>query len=167
MSLHHIVAVLGGDLYDGGCRANVPYPGHSRADRSLSLLLAGERVLVTCFGDGDWKAALDHLREQGLIDSENRPTDGGAAATRWPPAVVASNPEKIAAALRIWEAGRAVAGTLAAAHIRLRHIGRAPPGPETARFNLETPMRAAIGGRGAPPCSWPSAGRTGNWRASR
>ena len=101
MSLHHIVAVLGGDLYDGGCRANVPYPGHSRADRSLSLLLAGERVLVTCFGDGDWKAALDHLREQGLIDSENRPTDGGAAATRWPPAVVASNPEKIAAALDV------------------------------------------------------------------
>ena len=142
MSLRQIVSALGGDLYDGGARANVPYPGHGRADRSLSLLLSGDRVLVTCFGDGDWKEALDHLRDQGLIDSENRPTGSGAAGASRPLPVIASNPEKIAAALRIWDGGRAIAGTLAAAHIRLRHIGRAPPGPETARFNLETPLRA-------------------------
>ena len=142
MSLRHIVSVLGGDLYDGGARANVPYPGHSRADRSLSLLHSGDRILVTCFGDGHWKEALDHLRDQGLIDAENRPTGSGVAGVNRPLPVIASNPEKIVAALRIWEGGRAIAGTLAAAHIRLRHIGRAPPGPETARFNLETPLRA-------------------------
>jgi hypothetical protein len=142
MSLRHIVSALGGDLYDGGARANVPYPGHSRADRSLSLLLAGDRILVTCFGGGDWKAALDHLRNQGLIDAENRPTGSGAAPPGDSVSVIASNPEKTAAASRIWQGGRAIAGTLAAAHLHLRHIGRAPPGPETARFNLETPLRA-------------------------
>lgn len=52
--------------------------------------------------------------------------------------------------LRIWERGRGIAGTLAATHIRLRHIGRAQPGPQIARFNLETPLRAYRGGdRGA------------------
>lgn len=150
MSLRHIVSALGGDLYDGGARANVPYPGHSRADRSLSLLLSGDRILVTCFGDGDWKEALDHLRGQGLIDAENRPTGSGASGANRPLPIIASNPEKLAAALRIWDGGRAIAGTLAATHIRLRHIGRAQPGPDTARFNLETPLRAyRCGDRGA------------------
>ncbi|WP_257819413.1 hypothetical protein [Phenylobacterium sp. J367] len=39
MSLKPIVQALGGDLYDRGLRANIPAPGHSAADRSVSLLL--------------------------------------------------------------------------------------------------------------------------------
>ena len=39
MSLRTIVQALGGELYDGGRRANIPAPGHSAADRSVSLLL--------------------------------------------------------------------------------------------------------------------------------
>ena len=61
MSLRAIVEVLGGDLYDGGRRANIPAPGHSRADRSVSLLLKDDRVIVHTFGDGDWQAVLDDL----------------------------------------------------------------------------------------------------------
>lgn len=37
MDLHDIVRRLGGRVYAGGTRAVVPGPGHSRADRSLSL----------------------------------------------------------------------------------------------------------------------------------
>ncbi len=142
MSLHNIVRVLGGDLYDGGRRANVPYPGHSRADRSLSLLFDNARVVVSCFGEGDWKEAFDHLRKNGLIDAGHRPTGSGLPTAHVVPARAVSRTERIAAAMRIWEAGRGVAGTLAAAHFRLRHIKRAPPGPEAARFNLETPLSA-------------------------
>jgi hypothetical protein len=142
MSLRNIVRVLGGDLYDGGRRANVPYPGHSLADRSLSLLLTDDRIVVTCFGDGDWKAALDHLRDQGLIDAENRPTGSGRLAAGGSGAAAPSHRERDAAVTRIWESGHPVAGTLAAVHIRLRGIKRAPPGPDIARFNLETPLRA-------------------------
>ena len=44
MSLRTIVQALGGELYDRGRRANIPAPGHSAADRSVSLrLLRGEK----------------------------------------------------------------------------------------------------------------------------
>ena len=52
MSLRPIVQALGGDLYDRGLRANIPAPGHSAADRSVSLLLREGRVIVHTFGDG-------------------------------------------------------------------------------------------------------------------
>ena len=59
MSLRPIVQALGGDLYDRGQRANIPAPGHSAADRSVSLLLKEGRIIVHTFGDGDWRAVLD------------------------------------------------------------------------------------------------------------
>jgi len=58
MSLHPIVAALGGDLYQGGRRANVPAPGHSQADRSVSLLLEGDRLVIHGFGAADWQSEL-------------------------------------------------------------------------------------------------------------
>ena len=73
MTLRSIVQALGGDLYDGGRRANIPAPGHSAEDRSVSLLLQDDRVVVHTFGDGDWRAVLDFLREQQLIDASNAP----------------------------------------------------------------------------------------------
>ncbi|MFA4938877.1 hypothetical protein [Brevundimonas sp.] len=54
MTLHAIVAALGGDLYQSGLRANVPAPGHSPADRSVSLLLSQGRVIIHGFGAADW-----------------------------------------------------------------------------------------------------------------
>ena len=82
MPLRNIVRALGGELYAGGHRANVPYPGHSRADRSLSILSDNGRIVVSCFGAGDWKEALGHLRDLGLIDRDNRPTGSGASGIR-------------------------------------------------------------------------------------
>ncbi len=73
MSLATIVQTLGGDLYDRGRRANVPAPGHSAQDRSVSLLLEGDRVVVHTFGGGDWREVLDHLRDLKLIDAANAP----------------------------------------------------------------------------------------------
>ena len=77
MPLRNIVRALGGGLYAGGRRANVPYPGHSPADRSLSILSDNGRIVVSCFGAGDWKEALGHLRDLGLIDRGNRPIGVG------------------------------------------------------------------------------------------
>jgi putative DNA primase/helicase len=74
MSLRTIVDVLGGDLYDRGFRANIPAPGHSPADRSVSLMLREGRIIVHTFGDGDWRTVLDHLRGHGLVDARNAPT---------------------------------------------------------------------------------------------
>jgi putative DNA primase/helicase len=143
MSLKTIVEVLGGDLYDRGYRANIPAPGHSAADRSVSLLFREGRIIVHTFGDGDWRAVLDHLREHGLIDAHNAPTSLSIGKARPALGVIgASDVERLAAARRIWDGGRALAGTLSELHCRLRHIERGLPGPEIARHNSETPVSA-------------------------
>lgn len=67
--LHDIAQRIGGDVFAGGTRANVPGPGHSRSDRSLSLLLTPEgRVVWKSFADDPAEAVWTHL---GL---EKRPT---------------------------------------------------------------------------------------------
>jgi putative DNA primase/helicase len=143
MSLKTIVQVLGGDLYDRGYRANIPAPGHSPADRSVSLMLRDGRIIVHTFGDGDWRAVLDHLREHGLVDAQNVPTSVSRGRARAAIGVVnTTNLERLDAARRFWEGGRALAGTLSERHCRLRHIERALPGPDVARHNGETPVSA-------------------------
>lgn len=146
MSLKPIVQALGGDLYDRGLRANIPAPGHSGADRSVSLLLKEGRVIVHTFGDGDWKAVLDFLRDQQLIDADNAPLGGsgrpvGALSAR----AVASRLERRDAALRLWEAGRALPKTLSERHCRLRGVERPLPGPEVLRHNSEAAVSAYRG----------------------
>lgn len=84
MTLHAIVAALGGDLYQNGRRANVPGPGHSRRDRSVSLLLAEGRVVVHGFGGADWRVVRDDLCKRGLIDP--RGPAGGRCCRRSVPA---------------------------------------------------------------------------------
>lgn len=78
MTLHAIVAALGGDLYARGLRANIPAPGHSAADRSVSLLLDQGRVIIHCFGAATWREVLDDLRARGLVDRAGALTGGCA-----------------------------------------------------------------------------------------
>lgn len=77
MTLKAIVAALGGDLYAGGSRASIPAPGHSTADRSVSLMLADDRVIIHGFGGADWRTARDDLRVRGFIDEAGRLNGGG------------------------------------------------------------------------------------------
>ena len=142
MSLRSIVQALGGDLYDGGRRANIPAPGHSAADRSVSLLLQDDRVVVHTFGDGDWRSVLDHLRRLNLIDAANAPLSVSGAIERPSRAEARSAPERRDAALRLWEAGRPIRRTPSERHCRLRGIKRELPGPEALRHCAEAPVAA-------------------------
>ena len=148
MSLREIVRVLGGDLYDGGRRANVPAPNHSRADRSVSLLLQGDRVVVHSFGGGDWRDVLDDLRRRRLIDDDNDLQSGrgrlGASRTL-------TELERRAAALALWDAGRPVSGALSETYCRSRAIGRELPGPWALRHSSDTPVSAYRPGRHRRP----------------
>ena len=72
--LHDIAAALGGDLHHGGRTASVPAPGHSRADRSVSLLLDQDRVVIHGFGSTGWREVRAHLVGLGLIDAAGRLT---------------------------------------------------------------------------------------------
>jgi hypothetical protein len=122
-SLAEIVGVLGGDLYDRGRRAVVPGPGHSRADRSVSLLLVGDRVVVHSFAGDSWSQVLDDLKARGLVDDAGRLAGGGSASPDTPP----SRPERIAVARTLWDTARPIAGTLSALHLQRRGVGRAAP----------------------------------------
>lgn len=148
MSLHAIVAALGGDLYACGLRANVPAPGHSTHDRSVSLRLVDGRVLVHAFNGADWREILDDLRARNLIDDLNRPTGiiGAAGVRRARPEP--SDRDRIEAARRLWEEGRAVAGSLSEIHLRLRRVARAAPGPDALRHHPAAPVSAYR--RGSP-----------------
>lgn len=146
-SLAAIVRALGGDLYAGGRRANVPGPGHSAADRSVSLALSGRRVLVHCFAGDDWRAVLDELRRRGLVDAQGRLLGGDdAPRTDAPPIDDRPGPRvRRTAALRLWAESRPADGTLAERHLRRRHV-RGAIGREL-RFHPSVPA-AVYAGRG-------------------
>lgn len=121
MSLRLIVAALGGDLYHNGARANVPGPGHSGADRSVSLWLTGGRVVAHSFGASDWRAVMADLRRRGLVDAAGRPTgaplsDAGSAAR--PDTRVRRQ-----TAERLWSQGVKIGSSgLAARHLQRRGV---------------------------------------------
>lgn len=120
MTLHAIVAALGGDLYQRGQRANVPAPGHSGKDRSISLLLSEGRVVIHGFGGVDWRSMRDDLRRRGFIDVAGRLTGGGQGGSSFPrpdPRV------RLETAARLWEGGVPVGeATPAGRHLRLRRV---------------------------------------------
>ncbi|KQV54654.1 toprim domain-containing protein [Caulobacter sp. Root342] len=139
MSLRAIVRRLGGDLYDGGRRANIPAPGHSRRDRSVSLLERDGRVLVHTFGDSDWRAVRDHLRALGLLGSS------GGAARSAPVTGAEAAPDRgrtarRETAQRIWGQGRAIVGTLSERHCRGRGVVGELPGPQALRHHPAAPL---------------------------
>lgn len=121
MSLASIVRVLGGDLWAGGRRANVPAPGHSPADRSVSLLLVDDRVVVHGFGAVGWQAVRADLIARGLVDAHGRLRGAGAGAEAAP---LRTRTERAATAARVWAQAGTLAGTLSERHIRQRGVGR-------------------------------------------
>jgi hypothetical protein len=121
MTLASIVRALGGELYAGGRRASVPGPGHSPADRSVSLLLDGDRVVVHAFAGEDWREVLDDLRGRGLVDRDGR-LIGSPAAGASPHELAAT--ERQARARALWEAAVPVGGTLSERHCRRRCVRR-------------------------------------------
>ena len=150
MSLRAIVQTLGGDLYDRGRRANIPAPGHSAVDRSVSLLLVDDRVIAHTFGGGDWREILDHLRDLKLIDAANAPLSLAGAASR-APLPVATRLERRSAALRLWEAGRSIAGTPSERYWRFRGLVGPLPRATVLRHNGEAPVSAYRPGQHTRP----------------
>lgn len=85
-SLRAIVDALGGDLWDRGQRAVVRAPGHSALDRSVSLKLSGDRLIIHSFGAADWREVRAHLVELGLIDPRGVVTNSGGGGSGRAPA---------------------------------------------------------------------------------
>ncbi len=98
-----LARALGGDAWDGGRRAVIPGPGHSPADRSVSLLLREGRVIVHSFAGDDWRVVRAALRAAGWIDGDGRLLGSGSPAPglSLPP----STRERIDAAAALWSGG--------------------------------------------------------------
>ena len=151
MSLKHIVDKLGGDLYQRGQRANIPAPGHSAADRSVSLMLTGDRVVVHAFNGVDWREVLDDLRRKGLIDARNAPRSISGAVSAAVAVIHTPDRDRLAVARRIWDGGRPVWRTLSERYTRLRNIERPLPGQDILRHHPDAPISAyGVNSRGKP-----------------
>jgi putative DNA primase/helicase len=136
MSLRAIVRRLGGDLYDGGRRANIPAPGHSPADRSVSLLEQDGRILIHTFGDGDWRQVREQLGGLGLLgtgaETGRRMERAGRAA--------ADGASRRSVAQALWDQGRPILGTLSERHCRGRGMAGALPGASALRHHPAAPI---------------------------
>jgi len=120
IDIRTIVSILGGDL-TGPDSANVPGPGHSPNDRSLSIKVnshTGQIIVCSHAGD-DWRACKDYVRERlGLAkwsDDSNQP--------RPPFVLINGGPDldkekKKAVALRIWTDSVNPMGTLVEQYLR-------------------------------------------------
>jgi hypothetical protein len=149
-----LVRAVGGDFSVGGRRALVPGPGHSAADRSVSLWLREGRVVVHCFGGADWREVLDDLRQRGWIDADNRLLDGGAVGSSPVSPPDTTRAERVAAAQRLWSGARAIAGDgPAARHVARRGVDlaldvqgalRAHAGAPSAVYRDAGPRRPAL-----------------------
>uniref|UniRef100_B0T9F4 Virulence-associated protein E n=1 Tax=Caulobacter sp. (strain K31) TaxID=366602 RepID=B0T9F4_CAUSK len=137
MSLRNIVRRLGGDLYDGGRRANIPAPGHGLHDRSVSLLEQDGRVIVHTFGDGDWRAVRDHLSAHGLLPSRARGASGLAPASRVDRAGIE---KRRAVARRLWGEGRVIEGAASERYLRRRGVQGHIPGSHVLRHHGLVPL---------------------------
>ncbi|MDI1326992.1 MAG: toprim domain-containing protein [Brevundimonas sp.] len=147
MSLHRIVAALGGDLYSGGRRANVPAPGHSARDRSVSLLLTDGRVVIHGFGGSDWRTIRNQLRDRGFIDDAGRLTGGGPAG----PSVPKPDPRlRLQTASDLWAGCRGLdGGDLADRYLHHRAVQAAAA--SNLGFHPEAPISVyRPRGRGRP-----------------
>lgn len=122
-----VAKALGGDVI-GPCRIVAPGPGHSRADRSMSVMLdsdAADGFRVNSFADDDWRICRDHVRDMlGIPGSGHHRLN--AQLSRPSPA---TNPlcdrSRIDIAHRLWREAVPIDGTLAAVYLLDRGLGLA------------------------------------------
>src|SRR4051794_26525680 len=105
-----IVAVMGGDV-TGRDTCNVPGPGHSKEDRSLSIKIVPGKAsgfVMHSFANDDWKMCQDYVRSK--LGLENN----WQSETRWPVIFTGDSIERRKKfALKIWADCIDPRGTLA------------------------------------------------------
>ena len=122
--LQQIGQDLGWSVSNGGLRATCPAPGHSKADRSMSLMLkANGEIVVNCFsGRTDWRECRRFLEDRGYIDrfSKDRTSPSRAATVTPPPA--GPDPIKLARVKTLWERSTPTLKTLVVRYLTQRGL---------------------------------------------
>ena len=117
ISAAHAARALGGDVI-GPAAIACPGPGHSKRDRSLSILFHDRDFVCHSHAGDDWRACRDHVRAALGI--------GHAGAAR--PAVTGRNKapaghgDRSARALALWNEARPIRGTPAEKYLKSRGL---------------------------------------------
>jgi putative DNA primase/helicase len=138
--LREIVARLGGDLYDGGTSANVPGPGHSKRDRSLSLrLMPTGRLLWCSFAPVEPDAVWNHLGLDGQACRQMNAAEASQARQERERERRAAEARRMAFCDALWRVTLAAEGTPVEAYLRgARAIaGAIPP---SLRYAAAAPL---------------------------
>lgn len=137
-----IARTMRGDVCRGGWQANIPAPGHSRHDRSVSLGIRDDgRILINVFStkmEVCWKDVYKDLQDRRLIDERGKPTGWSGTAMRDMNEFV-DNRQRRQRAMELWNLGRNTARTLAETYARSRAISEPLP-DYSFRFLGQTPV---------------------------
>ena len=119
--LEAIVAEFGGTLLDGGRRALIPGPRHSRRDRSVSLTECEDgRILIYCFSPRDnWREVRDMLASRKLL---HELAASGVSEPIHDAKAEAAAATKQKRALSFWNEARPIAWTAAELYLQGRSI---------------------------------------------
>lgn len=137
-----IARIMRGDVCRGGWQANIPAPGHSRHDRSVSLGVRDDgRILINVFstkGQVCWKDVRNDLQSRGLIDADGKLSGWDGMPMREMSEFV-DNRQRRQRAMELWNLGRNTARTLAETYARSRAITDPLP-DHSFRFLGQTPV---------------------------
>jgi putative DNA primase/helicase len=116
-----IVAIMGGDV-TGRDTCNVPGPGHSKQDRSLSIKITPSGFVVFSHARDDWKECRDYVCSKlGLGDDWHREKSRAQVVS-----TADDQERKKQLALKIWSEARDPRGTIVEHYLR-EHRGLALP----------------------------------------
>ena len=117
MTPQAIAKALQGDA--SGQSVLAPGPGHSRKDRSLSILIdpsAPDGFRVHSFANDDWKDCRDYVKDRlGIRSGEYQPKPRLEA-----PCKAADDAKRVSMALALWRETEALQGTLAERYLDKR-----------------------------------------------
>ncbi|BCH23554.1 DUF7146 domain-containing protein [Mesorhizobium sp. L-8-3] len=151
MNARSVAKALGGDVV-GPARVLAPGPGHSRADRSMAVLLdpnARDGFVVSSFAGDDWRLCRDHVREMLGLDQRDRygSTHAIPRSTRLEPVDDRSVQGHTPIALRLWHQTLPIGRSPAERYLRSRGLDlrRIPFDEQSLRFHPNCPFRLADG----------------------
>lgn len=129
MDLRSVVHRLGGNLYDGGSRALVPGPGHSRGDRSLSLYDTGERIVWHSYANDPTPAIRDYLGITSEAESDLSKSQRAAMKQKRREWEILERHRKLEFCKDIWGAAIPATGTPAHKYLLSRSVSliKTPP----------------------------------------
>lgn len=129
MTARSTAIALGGDIV-GRTKILAPGPGHSPADRSMSVLIspgAPDGFVVSSFAGDDWRLCRDHVRHVlGLVgDAEHsgEPRSRRSQEARADRSTRPANSRHTEFAARLWQEATPINGTLAAIYLARRDLG--------------------------------------------